>query len=205
MNSVKDKILNIIGQDGEYLLISDPEKGFNGRIHRSLIEDNGLKVINGKFYVSDSLYRSWFADDLARALLDQQEEFARKRSKATGYRTAAEVEEFCLKKYGSACPHDLGFGHIVWLHVPFFAMPFSPMEMREIPYLEIPETKGCQEPCEQIYDIRFNRKHLNSEQLELLGINFDVYEHKYNGSKASFSIKGKHTVVPMEFGERDTE
>jgi hypothetical protein len=76
-----------------------------------------------------------------------------------------------------------------------------------------PEKKEHQKAVEEwrkewgelMHSIEPDVKDLSPEQLELLGINFDVYEHKYNGSKAYISIKGKRMEVTPEFGKVETE
>ena len=62
-----EKVISIVRQDGDYLLIADIVKGYNGRIHKSLIADNGLEVINGIFSVSKTLYGTWFQETMSKA------------------------------------------------------------------------------------------------------------------------------------------
>ena len=297
----------ITGEDGDYTLIADTLKSYNGRIHKSLIIDNGLVVDDGKTHISDTLYQEWFSEDIIKAAQKEQSIDAKKFSnkyfvqfdyplnkegqgvsadffseneetakaealevykeqfgaEATGkiikfirYRWAKEVRQFCIEKYGTAYPRKIECGYITWTNVPFFAMPYSPMEMRGIPYLEdwdigehnekieaemTAHMKKHPKPVRKLWKLPYyNEKKLkrflgmspgnkeiyesvkkwhdkyktldNSlrrgksslltpEQLELLGINFDPYKHKYRGGKAYIEFKGKRMEIAPDIGK----
>jgi hypothetical protein len=64
---MSNKEISITGQDGDYLLIADLEKNYKSRIHKSLIIDNELEVVNGKFQIDGTLYKEWFKDAMRNA------------------------------------------------------------------------------------------------------------------------------------------
>ena len=64
---MSEMIISIIGQDGDYLLISDTEKNYKGKIHKSLIVDNELEVVNGKTCISPTMYQEWFRESISKA------------------------------------------------------------------------------------------------------------------------------------------
>ena len=175
------------------------------------------------------------------------------------FRSNQEVIQFCMEKYGVPYPSKTEFGNLQWSHVPWFAMPYSPMGLREIPYLIIkdinieeknqinqqikehydkrlkingkpvriliskiqkreyfkshPELREHQKEIEEWLDklnelqkqcnsLRVETKSLSPEQLELLGINFDPYDHsEYQGGKAYIELKGKRMEIIPEFGK----
>ena len=174
-------------------------------------------------------------------------------------RPGREVMQFCKEKYGTPFPQKTEFGYLKWLHVPWFSMPYSPMGLRENPYLIIneeyidkknvidqliqehfvkrPRINGklvrilyskiqkreyykshpeIQEHRDEIEEwqkkldelqnqrmfLKVETKPLSTEQLELLGINYDAYDHgRYWGGKAVLKIKGKSMEVAPEFGK----
>ena len=59
-----EKKITITGSDGNDLLITDPIKGYQGRIHRSLIEDNRIEIVNNEITVSENLHYHWFEKDI---------------------------------------------------------------------------------------------------------------------------------------------
>ena len=64
--SVPKKIIDVIRQDGDFLLIADFGKGYKGRIHQSLIADNKLEIKNKKLIIGREMYQSWFKDSIAK-------------------------------------------------------------------------------------------------------------------------------------------
>ena len=305
--------ITIIGQDGDYLLIADTTKGYKGRIHQSLVTDNGLEVVDGKINVSRTLYQAWFREDMERVERENQltknaeytkthantykiimdfpinekgerptlmhhaenEEIAKAEAmelyreqfgeQAKGkivnvirFRSNREVIQFRKEKYGVPYPLKTDFGYLQWNHVPYFAMPYSPMGLREIPYLIINDTyiekknqinqqiqehygkriringklvrvfyskiqkreyykshpevrehlkeieewqEKLNELHSQLWSLRAETKPLTPEQLELLGINFDPYDHsEYQGGKAFIEFKGKRMEISPEYG-----
>ena len=299
--------ITITGQDGDYLFIADTAKGYKGRIHQSLVPDNGLEVVNGKINVSRTLYHAWFKEDLELAARKEAAEFARMHAykfcvqfdypvneegrgvsaeffseneetakaeamevykdqfgeQATGkiikfvrYRWAYEVRQFCIEKYGTAYPTKIEGRKIIWLNVPFFSMPYSPMNMKAIPVFEEWEIEEynmkIEDEIEKHWEIfnQYNKKvrkmlflsdskmkkylkthpeciefvelikkweeeynqlsnrlrrgtriNLTTDQLELLGINFDPYRHEYQGGKAYIELKGKRMEIAPEYGK----
>ena len=67
MEGMSEKEISIIGQDNDYLLIADTIKGYEGRIHKSLITDNGLEIVDRKISVSGTLYEIWFQEAMVKA------------------------------------------------------------------------------------------------------------------------------------------
>jgi hypothetical protein len=92
-------------------------------------------------------------------------------------------------------------------------IPGLPKEKLDKYFEKHPEAKEHQGAVEEwrkewrnlVDNKKTTSKPLSPEQLELLGINFDVYEHKYNGGKAYISIKGKRMEVTPEYGKVETE
>ena len=68
-------VIDIVGEDGDDLLIADTAKGYESRIHKSLIAINEFEVVDGKFNVSRNLYGQWFEEDLAKAFVEHSELF----------------------------------------------------------------------------------------------------------------------------------
>ena len=125
------------------------------------------------------------------------------------YRWAEEIKLFCIKKYGDAFPAVIDCGQISWLDVPHFSMSYSPMRMTKIPYFYVSSNKSKQYYNETApiykmlaehekiyvneqkwYNEKFellkkimlvNNRQLSPKQLELLGINFNIYDFKYQG------------------------
>ena len=82
-----------------------------------------------------------------------------------------EAINFCKEKYGTAYPSDIGFGEIVWIHVPVLAWGDSPYGIPNKPYLALQGyDKG-----EGYFIDSSKLQELSSEQLALLGIDFDPY------------------------------
>jgi len=207
------KEICIIGQKDDYFFIVDSSKRYAGKIHKSIVQDNKLAVIDGKINVSDSMYREWFKEDVSNEIdkirseyekshankffvlfdypinsdglgfniefFSENEEIAKARAleiykkqfgeAATGkmikfvrYRWFSEVRRFCFEKYGTSFPDEVEYGQIKWLNVPYFVLAYTPMQMKMMPYLIIDEHSS---------------RRLTPEQLALLGINFDPYEH----------------------------
>ncbi|MCL2128741.1 MAG: DUF4116 domain-containing protein [Treponema sp.] len=124
------------------------------------------------------------------------------------YRWASEVKQLCIEKYGTAFPCKIECGYIEWRNVPFFAMPYSPMRMKMIPYLEMPDASKEKDTIRKKikeHDETASKqgsKPLTPEQLELLGINFDPYDHSnYQGGKAYIELKGKRMEIAPKFGK----
>ena len=59
--------IDIIGQEEEYFLIADKSKGYKSRIHKSLITDNQLEIVDGKICISESMYGAWFKESITKA------------------------------------------------------------------------------------------------------------------------------------------
>jgi hypothetical protein len=130
----------------------------------------------------------------AMALYKEQfgDEASGKIEKVAKYRTQEEVKQFCMEKYGTAYPADVGFGHIVWWNVPYFAMPYKPSHMKSIPRLRSEDAEAGSH-CD---------KDLTPEQLALLGIDFNPYEHgPYQGGHAYIKIGGRRMELSPDFGK----
>ena len=66
---MEDKMIEIriIGQEGDFLLIADLEKGYESKIDSSLIAANELEIIEGKVKISESMYQHWFQEAITNA------------------------------------------------------------------------------------------------------------------------------------------
>ena len=54
---MQEYIIRIIEQDGDYLKIADTAKGYEGRIHKSLVTDNKLEFRMGVVWIKWTLPR----------------------------------------------------------------------------------------------------------------------------------------------------
>jgi hypothetical protein len=100
------------------------------------------------------------------------------------------IRRFCKEKYGTEFPTDVGFGPIVWTNVPYFAMPYSPKFIKSVPYLE--NTAASRED-------RYWR--ITPDQLLLLGIDFDPYDHGPHHGKAYIQSGNERMQLTPEFGK----
>jgi len=83
-----------------------------------------------------------------------------------------QITSFCREKYGVNYPKDIGLGNIVWMHVPAaWGRIKSPKHIANIPYLRPKEADQPGSPA-----ILDTYTKLATEQLALLGIDFDPYK-----------------------------
>lgn len=61
-----EKKISIIGHEEDYLLISYMEKGYKAKIHKSILPDNEIEVVDNNFSISETLFQEWFKDDIKR-------------------------------------------------------------------------------------------------------------------------------------------
>ena len=112
------------------------------------------------------------------------------------YNRKEEIINFCKEKYVTAFPKDIGFGNIVWLNVMCMARPYKKHGIGFVPTLRDIEYENAYKKLEHArkkiikkfgkdeYKSRANElhktypmKHLTTEQLTLLGFDFNPYEH----------------------------
>ena len=63
---MSEKEISILRQEGDYLVIADTQKGYEGTIHKSLLEVNELDIVDNKIYISKTLYQAWFKDAMEK-------------------------------------------------------------------------------------------------------------------------------------------
>jgi hypothetical protein len=142
-----------------------------------------------------------------------------KIAKITKYRTESEIREFCCEKYGTALPTDIGFGHIVWLHVPAFARAHSPNHIENVPVIHDSENEKWQEAERRLSKRRKLKpeerqkryleiashlvpdRQLTPEQLAMLGIDFDLHA---SNPKIRRSFIDDETIKPSPRETEDT-
>ena len=61
-----NKEIGITRQNDNYYLITDSVKGYERRLHQSLITDNKVDIIDNKITISLDLYRNWFRDSIVK-------------------------------------------------------------------------------------------------------------------------------------------
>jgi hypothetical protein len=153
------------------------------------------------------LYKNQFGDNATGKI-----------EKITKYRTESEIREFCREKYGTVLPTDIGFGYIVWLHVPAFARSYSPNHISNIPIIRDRENEKWQEAERRLskrklkLEERQKRyleitshlvpdKRLTPEQLALIGIDFDPHANGLK-TKLSFIEMDEENVNPAPNPEK---
>jgi hypothetical protein len=66
MNSKDKTTIEIIGEENEFLYITDGKDQYVSKIHKSLIPDNELKIEKRKIIISNSLYIAWFKSEIQK-------------------------------------------------------------------------------------------------------------------------------------------
>jgi hypothetical protein len=75
----QDYVIRIVGNDGEFLQITDLQNQYKGKIHKSLIEDNHFEMMDPKFNnmgencynVGKTCFEHWFKEEIAAAIKKQ--------------------------------------------------------------------------------------------------------------------------------------
>jgi hypothetical protein len=158
---------------------------------------------------AEILYKEQFKEDAKGKII-----------KCVIYRNEAEVRQFCKEKYGTPFPDDIGFGHIAWWTVPGFARMYSPNHLCSLPSIQCDENiklrqewdnldvdklgheeyqKQWREFGDKIKD--YPDKDLTEEQLSMLGIEFNPYEHKYEGGHVYIKDGDETMEIAPNFGK----